>query len=272
VRAADYLRDRSLAGTRWSIAVHEVDGGRPLLEVGSRRCLQTASVAKVFLLLEVAAQLESGALDAGELLSADAVAAVADSGLWQHLAQRSLPIADAALLVGAVSDNLATNVLLHRVGLDAVRARASELAPHGSTLHDVVRDLRTPLDPPALSTGTAADWVRVAALLQRSMRDGDAVARRVVDWLEHSLDHSMVLSPLGLDPLSPGPSGARVTFNKTGADGGVRADVGVMRGPDGAVAYAAICNWDAGIGSDPVRSVIRVMREVGSAIAEHVGL
>ena len=47
---------------------------------------------------------------------------VGGSGLWQHLQVPALPIADLAALVGATNDNLATNVLLRRVGLDGVRS------------------------------------------------------------------------------------------------------------------------------------------------------
>ena len=57
---------------------------------------------------------------------------VADSWVWQHLVTDQLPVADAAVLVGAVSDNLATNVLVDLLGLDAVQARARSMAPGGS--------------------------------------------------------------------------------------------------------------------------------------------
>jgi beta-lactamase class A len=40
---------------------------------------------------------------------------VVDSGLWQHLAAEALSAGDLAVLVGAVSDNLATNTLLRHV-------------------------------------------------------------------------------------------------------------------------------------------------------------
>ena len=50
-----------------------------------------------------------------------------DSGIWQHLQAPSLPVADLATLVGATSDNLATNVLLRQVGL-RLGARAHRIA------------------------------------------------------------------------------------------------------------------------------------------------
>ena len=85
--------------------------------------LRTASVGKVFLLVEVADRLERGVLDPQQPLRRDRVAPVADSGLWQHLASRRRSRSrDVACLVGAVSDNWATNVLLDLVGLAAVQA------------------------------------------------------------------------------------------------------------------------------------------------------
>jgi beta-lactamase class A len=42
---------------------------------------------------------------------------VEDSGLWYLLDQRDLSVHDLCVLVGAVSDNLATNALVRLVGL-----------------------------------------------------------------------------------------------------------------------------------------------------------
>lgn len=74
-----------------------------------------------------------------------------DSGLWRHLHAGSLPLADVATLVGATSDNLATNVLLREVGLESVRARTEQLSLLRTALLDLVRDSRGPDDAPRVS-------------------------------------------------------------------------------------------------------------------------
>ena len=149
--------------------------------------LPAASVGKVLLLIEVARTL-----DLAEPLTRTREDAVADSGLWQHLAVDTLPAGDLAALVGAVSDNLATNVLLRRVGLDAVRRTAGELGLEHTALHDRVRDARTAAHPPALSTATASE---LSLLFTR-------LDERVLGWLALDADLSMVAGGLGLDPLA----------------------------------------------------------------------
>jgi beta-lactamase class A len=69
----------------------------------------------------------------------------------------AVALADLATLIGATSDNLATNVLLRRIGLEGVRAATAELGLRSTALHDEVRDVRGPDVPERLSSGTAAE-------------------------------------------------------------------------------------------------------------------
>ena len=151
----------------------DVDNGDVLASYEPDTLLPTASVGKVFLLIEVAARVERGELELAHLVDRDAVPPVADSGLWQHLATSRLPLADVARLVGTVSDNWATNALLDVVGLEAVQDCAAVWAPGGSMLHDQVRDVRRAGEPPTLSEGCASDWTQVFEALAR----GEVVSR-----------------------------------------------------------------------------------------------
>lgn len=272
-------------GARWSVELREAGGaaaagrGRVIAAHRPTELLPTASLAKILLLVEVAERIEDGRLDAAQPLRRDAVPPVADSGLWQHLRTDVLPLADAAALVGAVSDNLATNVLLERVGLPAVQAQ-ERLAPGGSRLLDRVRDHRGPADPPCLSQGCAGDWAGIMAALAAGDRGGPgapgaAVSARVLGWLRLGTDLSMVGGALGLDPLAHGePDRGISLISKTGTDDGVRADAGLVTGPAGRLAYAAICRWDPGAGTgspDPQRDeVLSAMRGIGALLRELV--
>jgi len=245
-------------GAVWSVQVRRA-GGDVIAEHDPERLLRTASVGKVYLLMRVAELIGTGELDPGELLDRDRGPAVADSGLWQHLDAQRLPVADAARLVGAVSDNWATNVLLDRVGLEGLPSGA-----RGSALHDFVRDERGPEDPPTLSEGCAADWVDVFL----GLPDGG----RVLDWISLGVDLSMVGSAFGLDPLAhQEPDRGVRLWSKTGTSEGVRADVGRVdiggQGEVQATAYAAICNWPPD-GEDLRDEVLAAMRGIGGAIRE----
>lgn len=259
----DQLRD-----TRWSVEVRDVTAGTILVERDSHMLLRCASLGKIYLLLEVAARLVSGDINPWLRLDRRSVAPVTDSGLWQYLASDVLPVVDVARLVGSLSDNLATNVLLELVGLDAVQVRAVRHAADGSTLHDLVRDVRGVDDPATLSEGSAADLASLFADLKRGAVESPQVSELVMTWLAAGSDLSMVASAFGLDPLSHAGTADRGTslWNKTGTDSGVRADAGVVDHAGRTLAYAAVCNWDPRTQPDPRDAVLTTMRHIGESL------
>jgi beta-lactamase class A len=268
MRVERVLGSAALRQTRWSIDVRNAMSAASLIEHQSHRLLSTASVAKIFLLVELAVRLEARVLDPHEPLDRRSIPRVADSGLWQHLSSDVLPVIDVAAFVGAVSDNLATNALIGLVGLDAVRARARSLAPDGSTLHDIVRDVRGVGVPPRLSIGSASDWAQLFVALRGGALVSPFVSAIVLDWLAPGVDLSMVASAFGLDPLAHEGFADRGIglWNKTGTDAGVRADVGLAEIGGEAIAFAVLCNWRPGAAPDPRDAVLAAMRQIGEAI------
>jgi beta-lactamase class A len=253
--------DRVVAGTPgvdWSIRIDDRAAHQP------DRRLRTASIGKLLLLIETARQLETGLLDPAELLAKDPTLAVADSGLWQHLSVPSLSIGDLAVLIAAVSDNYATNVLLARIGLRPLTEITATLGLRDTALNDFVRDFRAPGDPATLSHGTAFELAALMSGLARGTVVSPTVSARVDDWLATGVDLSMVASAFDLDPLAhnagdPGP----LLRNKTGTADGIRADVGYL----GRHAYAVLANWGSQEG-DHTAAVMHGMRAIGVAIAE----
>ncbi|MBO0842617.1 MAG: serine hydrolase [Nocardioides sp.] len=245
-----------MSQTQWSVLAIDADSGRVLLEHEPERLLPTASVAKLFLLHHLAELLDEEPSIGRLMLRKDSVEPVADSGLWQHLDAEALTAVDCARLIGAVSDNLATNVLLDHVGLAPVQAVARRLAAHGSMLHDRVRDVRRATDAPTLSTGCAADW---AAYFRTPHPT-------VLSWLANAADLSMVSSGFGLDPLAhTDPSDCIRVWSKTGTDEGTRADVGLLEVGGRRAAYAVICRFSG----EPV-PILRRMREIGALLVDEL--
>ncbi|WP_328528707.1 class A beta-lactamase-related serine hydrolase [Nocardioides sp. NBC_00368] len=243
----------------WSILAVDTGSGKTLVESEPDRLLPTASVGKIFLLHHLAELLDEDPSLGQLMLRKDGTVPVADSGLWQHLDAPALTLSDCARLVGAVSDNLATNVLLDHVGLARVQAVASRLAPGGSMLNDWVRDVRTPDHPPMLSIGCAADWVSYFRTPHPT----------VLSWLAPSVDLSMVSSAFGLDPLahteplrSDLADGLQV-WSKTGSDDGVRAEVGLLDVGERQAAYAVICRFEG-----DVVPVLGQMRAYGTLLLD----
>jgi beta-lactamase class A len=230
----------------WSVQVTDADTDEVLLAHTPEVVLPTASVAKVLLLLEVAARIDDGRLDPRKPLSRAVTERVGDSGLWHRMVADELPVGDVALLVGSVSDNWATNVLALEVGLER------------SGLLDLVRDVRGPDDPPTLSIGNASAWTTLLGRLHRDELPGGDIA---LGWLSSGVDHSLVLSAYAHDPLVVDDA----LVNKTGADAGVRADVGLV--PYGAwrVAYAAIAAYDE---PQLEHAAITGLRALGAALRQ----
>ena len=274
----------ALVTLTWSSCVLDAEG-RVIEEIEADRVQSTASIGKIFLLCEVAERLVDGRLDPDAPIRRDPGVAVADSGLWQHLRQSELPVADACLLVAAVSDNWATNVLLDLIGLESVGARAEALGCRHSGLHDRVRDLRTADDPPSLSTGTARELAEVARRIHVAASGGEDggisghAARLVENWLLTGVDLSMVAAPFHLDPLAHAdepdrggcadPPGRPVRlWSKTGTDVRVRADSGVVWTEADMVSFTAIATWDAD--DDGRHDAMNRMHAFGASLASRV--
>lgn len=256
-------------GARVSASVRDIATGRQLLAIDDGMVLPTASVGKVLLLIEAAARLTSGDVTGYGILDKGG-ARVADSGVWQHLQVPSLPVADLATLIGATSDNLATNVLLREIGLQSVRSRAESIGLVRTALLDLVRDARGADDAPQLSVGSTAELAWLFAALARNEIVDAGTSQRVIAWLSLNMDTSLVASAFGLDPLSHrSPDHLILLVNKTGADAGVRSEAGVLSGPRGSISYAVSVHF-AEVNIAARLRVIEALRTVGMDLLENV--
>lgn len=257
-------------GAEVSASILDLSTGLVLCAIDDRIVLPTASVGKVLLLIEVSARLTAREFSGYGILDKSPDDTVKDSGLWQHLQAPSLPIADLGALVGATSDNLATNVLLRTIGLDAVRARAESLGLARSALLDFVRETRGPDDAPQLSVGSTAELSWLFGALYRGQVVDAVTSRRVISWLSLNNDLSMVASAFGLDPLSHRVVDHGIHLvNKTGTDVGIRSEVGILQGPRAAVSYAVTVKFD----DDSLQKRLRAMealRTIGHDLLEFV--
>ncbi|RFA17409.1 serine hydrolase [Subtercola boreus] len=264
------LTKLALSGVQITASALDVGTEKVLFSIDDHLSVPTASLGKVLLLIEVAARLTHRDISAHGLLDRTVVDSAADTGLWQHLQVPTLPVADLAVLVGATSDNLATNVLLRHIGLDAVRARGESLGLHRTFLLDKVRDFRGPDDAPHFSVGSA----RELATLFRNLAEGNVVdvatSQQVLAWLGLGSDLSMVASAFGLDPLSHVHSDhGLLLINKTGSGAGIRSEVGVLRGPRASVAYAITMRFNDAELTGRL-AVLEGMRTLGTDILEYV--
>lgn len=257
---------------RWSVRVVDARSGSVLADHTSDLVCETASVGKVFLLIEVASRLDDGTLTPDQLVEIPDEHRVADSGLLYLMRTQRLPVADLALLVGAVSDNLATNALISLCGLDRVRAVAPTLGYTHTTLLDYIRNERLEGMPWTPSYGTGAELCDLMRRLGARQIVSPAVSAQVLDWLGADTDTSMVASALLLDPLAhldPEYQGM-VLRHKTGTTSVTRVDTGHLAGPAGAVAYAVCANWRGSSDDDLRAPVLAAMADIGESLRQYV--
>ncbi|WP_406600920.1 serine hydrolase [Microbacterium hydrothermale] len=239
------LDELAASGAKVSVRIDDLDGGTAVLSGDDFLTLPVGGLGVVPLLIETAAAFESGRLDALEIVDRASVAGAAHGGTWQHLKAPALPLTDLALLAASTGDALAANALLHRVGLQSVRARLEHLGLRRTALLDRFRDDRGPDDAPHVALSTAREMAQVFAGLVNSTIVSPGVSAQVAEWLSLNHDLSLVASATGLDPFAHENDQHGLLFvNKTGRAPGVRAEAGVLGGPRAGVSYALLVNFD----------------------------
>lgn len=258
------------SGARVSASAVDLATGADVFAVDDHVVMPASSLGTVLLLTEVAAEIGDGTLDELEILDREPSDAAGGAGVWQHLQAPALPIADLAALVGAHGDALAVNVLLRRIGLEAVARRAAGLGLVTTALLDRARDARGPDDAPELALGSARELAWLLGALARGEVVDRATSARVVSWLSLGTDLSLVAAAFGLDPLAHRePEHGILLVNRTGSAPGVRAEAGVLRGPGGGVAYAVLCAFDDDALTRRL-AVAEALRTLGLDLLDHV--
>lgn len=251
--------------TRWSVLAVDIDSGEEILRLDPELVLDTASVGKIFLLHYLLAEVDAGGRTLEERITRRPSEWMDDSGLWYLLQADTLSLYDIAALIGAASDNAATNTLCRVLGLPAVQQHALELGYAQSALDDVVRWPIPTGAPPTLSHANAVELVRFVTRTAKAEDLSPASADTLQRWLGAGMDLSMVASAFGLDPLAHYFYDRDIwLWNKTGTISNVRADTGLVMSPDRRIAYAVLANWRSG--ADARDGVLAAMREAGGVI------
>ncbi len=173
------------------------NGGEPLLAATAER-FPSASVIKVPVLLAWIALEKQGLVNRAELCSLDDEPPVQGSGFSWLLRARRLPFQDILLLMMTVSDNLCTNLVIRRIGLERLNDLfRSELGLQGTELQ------RKMMDFEARARGcenwiTVQDAVRLYGLLDRL---GPADRAWVHSLLLANQDHSLLMREIPRDSL-----------------------------------------------------------------------
>lgn len=142
LRSEIAVLDASLDGVL-GLALKDLKTGKTFF-LRERETFPQASSIKIAVLLEVLKQAEEGRLRLDELLAVEEGRKVGGSGILVHLGRPalSLSVRDTAVLMIVLSDNTATNMLIDRVGMEAVNARLSRLGLAKTRLQRKMMDLK----------------------------------------------------------------------------------------------------------------------------------
>lgn len=227
----------SFAGELYFAAVNLETGRR--LDFRPDERVQTASVIKIPIMIEVFAQVDQGHLRLDGKLRLDEENRVPGAGILQDLTPGlEITLLDGVTLMIVLSDNTATNLVIDRVGIDAVNSRLARLGLRETFLNKKVYkdgppDLPKERAAYGLGVTTPAEMLTLVEKLYRNEVASTEGCRRMIEILEKQRDRDQIPRLL----VGPGWEGIR-TATKTGALNQVRNDVGIVFTPQGDVALS----------------------------------
>jgi beta-lactamase class A len=125
------------------LALKDLKTGKTFL-INEREVFPQASSIKIAILLEAFKQAEEGRLQLDEFIALEESRKVAGSGVLYYLGRPSLRLSvhDTAVLMVVLSDNTATNLLIDKVGMEAVNKRLDVLGLSKTRLRRKMMDLK----------------------------------------------------------------------------------------------------------------------------------
>jgi beta-lactamase class A len=125
------------------LALKDLKTGKTVL-INEREVFPQASSIKIAILLEAFKQAEEGRLKLDEFIALEESRKVAGSGVLFYLGRPSLSLSirDIAVLMVVLSDNTATNLLIDKVGMEAVNKRMDALGLAKTRLRRRMMDLK----------------------------------------------------------------------------------------------------------------------------------
>jgi beta-lactamase class A len=204
----------------------------------------TASTIKLPIMIELFAETEAGKLDWNQKLTLTDQDKVSGSGvLTEFSAGDTLPIRDLMHLMIVVSDNTATNLILERIGGNAVNTRMAQL---GLTQTAVMRKIMQGKNtagtteegkkPGNEQWGTGRSCPHDMVVLLEKLYRGDLISQAASNEMLTILKRQQYHDGAGRDMNNT------VIASKSGALDHLRSDVAIIYSPHGPVAMAITVN------------------------------
>lgn len=222
--------ERELQGTV-GVAARPLDAGEPEIAYKAEQPFPAASTIKVFVLQTLLERVERSEADLDEEIVLREQDQVTGSGVLKSLSpDRAYTLRDLATLMIIVSDNTATNLLIERLGQDAVNAVARA---HGWRQTHLAGLLQRPRPNPADDTGPSTTSPRDLADYFTRLWRGELLPPALSEVARSIYRRQQRTDQLGrylpFDPYSTETGTDQLTIaSKSGSIRGVRNDAGVI--------------------------------------------
>jgi beta-lactamase class A len=232
-----------------ALAAHHLERGRAWRR-HERRRFPSASLIKLPILGAFWAEVEAGHLDPAERVTVERDTHVEGTGVLKALAPGLQPTwEDVATLMITVSDNVATNLLIERLGMDTIQAWIDKAGLADTRLE------RRMMDREAMHAGRA-NWTSAGDMEQilTAIAAGACVSRASADRMRRALDAQQIQ-----DRVARRLPGDVRAANKTGNFEDVIHDAGIVTWPGGTLVIAVL--------TDGVRPAWQAMDLIAEAAA-----
>jgi beta-lactamase class A len=217
-------------------ASYSLDGDNPV---------RTASTIKLPIMIECFTEAAEGKLNLNEVIKLSGEEKVSGSGILQDLTDGdTFPVRDLIMLMITLSDNTATNLIINRIGGNAVNARMAQLGlVHTRVMRKILGDGNNLKPVPSGITSEGAkpenkkfglgrssphEMVMLLEKLYRGELVSRSASEEMIGILKKQRDHNGI----GRDLKDT------VIANKSGALNALRSDVGIVYSKRGAIAMA----------------------------------
>ncbi|ALN75052.1 serine hydrolase [Aureimonas sp. AU20] len=253
---------------RLSLFAKDLSTGRTI-EADADRVMGTASCIKLFILIELLRRVSAGDLALGDRIAVDAAQQVGGSGILKALsAGLDMTLRDAAVLMMALSDNTATNMLIDLLGLERINRTATELGCAHTRLINRIDFEAIDGDITRLSVGTTRDFALALERIASGALFDEAASAVALDILSCQLHVDLLPRYLSFNPYAKdlGASQDLWVANKTGFFPGFRGDVAIFTLPDRRIVAAAFLDDIEDLSFAPENPGARRLGEVGAAL------
>jgi beta-lactamase class A len=202
----------------------------------------TASVIKLPIMIEAFAQVKEGKRRLDEKLTVTKDNQVEGSGILSKMRPGlEITFEDAVLLMIVLSDNTATNMLLDRIGIQAVNARMQKIGMKNTYLYKkVFKPAEGPLPAEQKKFGLGKTTAREMAQVMESISRCDLSDRKLCDRMLEILAEQFYRDAIPRFLMhSDKIEKPKTIRNKTGSLDELRADVAVVETRDASIVISA---------------------------------